>query len=204
VVLVAVILGVYVGAEVSYGAYVLVYAHQRLEIEEGEGQYMTAVFWGSLALGRLAAIVVAQRLSPTRMLWVVFCGCAVCTLALVALPSVRVLWAASAALGALMAPTFPTLYTLAGSFNPVSGRVATVFVIGASAGVRRAARPHRHASPLSPTPNQNAHTPPGAHSAYTHRPFDGLRGGAIVSSRHLLLRRRQPLPVRRKQTLTRL
>ncbi len=137
VVLVAVILGVYVGAEVSYGAYVLVYAHQRLEIEEGEGQYMTAVFWGSLALGRLAAIGVAQRLSPTRMLWVVFCGCAVCTLALVALPSARVLWAASAALGALMAPTFPTLYTLAGSFNPVSGRVATVFVIGASAGVRR-------------------------------------------------------------------
>jgi FHS family Na+ dependent glucose MFS transporter 1 len=39
VTLVSVVLGIYVGAEVSYGAYVLVYAHQRLRVSEGDGQY---------------------------------------------------------------------------------------------------------------------------------------------------------------------
>jgi FHS family Na+ dependent glucose MFS transporter 1 len=133
--IVSAILGIYVGAEVSYGAYVLVYANQRLGVDEGDGQYITAVFWGSLALGRLAAMCFAVRVSSTRIMWIVFIGCVACALVLFALPSQRALWAASALLGALMAPTFPTLYTLAGSFMPVSGRVATVFVIGASAGV---------------------------------------------------------------------
>jgi FHS family Na+ dependent glucose MFS transporter 1 len=135
VALIALILGIYVGAEVSYGAYILVYAHQRLAVDESDGQYITALFWGSLALGRLAAACAAVRLSPTRMMWLVFVGCVACSLLLLTLPTVPALWAASALLGALMAPTFPTLYTLAGSYMPVSGRVATVFVLGASAGV---------------------------------------------------------------------
>jgi FHS family Na+ dependent glucose MFS transporter 1 len=133
--LISVILGIYVGAEVSYGAYVLVYSHQRLGIAEGDGQYITAVFWGSLALGRLAAMCISVRVSSTRIMWAVFSGCVACALLLLVLPTERTLWVGSALLGALMAPTFPTLYTLAGSFMPVSGRVATVFVIGASAGV---------------------------------------------------------------------
>ena len=129
VAIIALILGRYVGAEVSFGAYVLLYANQRLAVAEADGQYMTALFWGSLALGRLAAVCAAARLPPARMMWLVFAGCVACALLLLALPTVQALWTASAALGALMAPTFPTLYTLAGSYRPVSGRVATAFVL---------------------------------------------------------------------------
>jgi fucose permease len=63
--LVALLLGVYVGSEVSYGAYVLVYSHQRLGLDEvcffvlralrptashlfgfqSSGQYLTALYW---------------------------------------------------------------------------------------------------------------------------------------------------------------
>jgi MFS transporter, FHS family, Na+ dependent glucose transporter 1 len=149
VTLVATILGIYVGAEVSYGAYVLVYAHQELDISEGNGQFITAVFWGCLALGRLAAMFIAMRMPPVRMLWIAFTGCCACALVLLALPSVRVIWAASAVLGFCMAPVFPTLYSLAGSYMSVSGRVATVFVIGASAGVsiRPTASCRKHTKP---------------------------------------------------------
>jgi hypothetical protein len=78
---------------------------------------------------------IAVCVSSARMMWIVFIGCVASSLLLLVLPTEHALWAGSALLGALMAPTFPTLYTLAGSFMPVSGRVATVFVIGASAGV---------------------------------------------------------------------
>ena len=64
--LVALLLGVYVGSEVSFGSYVLVYSHQRLDLDEvhtpinihsrstlsliiyrlqSSGQYLTAVYW---------------------------------------------------------------------------------------------------------------------------------------------------------------
>jgi FHS family Na+ dependent glucose MFS transporter 1 len=135
VALTASILGVYVGAEVSYGAYVLVYAHEQLHVAEGDGQYITALFWGCLALGRLLAVFVTIRITPACMMWIVCFGCVVCAVVLLALPSVHILWVGSAALGAFMAPTFPTLYTLVGSYTTASGRVATVLVMGASAGV---------------------------------------------------------------------
>jgi hypothetical protein len=62
--LVALLLGVYVGLEVSFGAYILVYSHERLGLDEvgpplhssrelislimciqSAGQYLTAVYW---------------------------------------------------------------------------------------------------------------------------------------------------------------
>ena len=81
----AVILAVYVGAEVAFGGYIYSYFVRFLERSGSEGDFLTAVFWGALTvrmrqprraivlkhpwqLGRLLAIPISVFLSARTML----------------------------------------------------------------------------------------------------------------------------------------
>jgi MFS family permease len=75
-----------------------------------------------------------MRLSPKQMLCIDFSGCVFWSAVLLAFSSKVVLWLSSALFGLFMASIFPTVLTLAESFMPISGKVATVFVVGASLG----------------------------------------------------------------------
>ena len=75
-----------------------------------------------------------MRLSPKQMLWIDFLGCVVWSTVLLAASSIFSLWLSSALFGLFMASIFPTVLTLAESFIPISGKVATIFVVGASLG----------------------------------------------------------------------
>jgi FHS family Na+ dependent glucose MFS transporter 1 len=72
---VATMLGVYVGSEVAFGGYVLTYSHLRLEFDEAQGQFLTAVYWGALAGGRFFAIFLSMRMTPRTVLWLDLIGC---------------------------------------------------------------------------------------------------------------------------------
>jgi fucose permease len=170
---VALLLGVFVGSEVSFGAYLLVYSHQGLGFDvvpslgpppptlhpcaaelravpdstllvlnPHPAPLRLALHWhshrlsrrGHIALGRFLAVFVSMRLSPKQMLWIDFAGCVFWSALLLAYSSKVVLWLCSAMFGLFMASIFPTVLTLAESFMPISGKVATVFVVGASLG----------------------------------------------------------------------
>jgi fucose permease len=75
-----------------------------------------------------------MRLSPKQMLWIDFLGCVFWSGILLLVNEQAVLWLSSALFGLFMASIFPTVLTLAESFMPISGKVATVFVVGASLG----------------------------------------------------------------------
>ena len=75
-----------------------------------------------------------MRLSPKQMLWIDFAGCVFWSFVLLVASSKAALWLCSALYGLFMASIFPTVLTLAESFMPISGKVATVFVVGASLG----------------------------------------------------------------------
>lgn len=75
-----------------------------------------------------------MRLSPKQMLWIDFLGCVFWSGILLLVNEQVVLWLSSALFGLFMASIFPTVLTLAESFMPISGKVATVFVVGASLG----------------------------------------------------------------------
>jgi fucose permease len=75
-----------------------------------------------------------MRLSPKQMLWIDFLGCIFWSSVLLIVNSNVALWLSSALFGLFMASIFPTVLTLAESFIPISGKVATVFVVGASLG----------------------------------------------------------------------
>ena len=89
---------------------------------------------GNIALGRFLAVFVSMRLSPKQMLWIDFVGCVFWSAILLLVNSHFVLWLSSALFGLFMASIFPTVLTLAETFMPISGKVATVFVVGASLG----------------------------------------------------------------------
>jgi len=135
VVLVALFLLLYVGAEVGFGGWINTYAQARGLATATTAATLTSVFWGGLTVGRLAGIPIAARLRPRTILLADLAGCLLAVGLMLALPSSRtVLWAGTAAVGAAMASIFPSAITLAGHRVRITGRVTGWFLIGSSLG----------------------------------------------------------------------
>ena len=59
-------------SQAAYGGYIFEYAvkNQAIEISSTDGAYMTSVYWGSFALGRLISIPISTFCSLSLMLLV--------------------------------------------------------------------------------------------------------------------------------------
>ncbi len=68
VVLMAILLFLYVGAELAFGSWIFTYAVVRRLTTSAEGAYLTSLFWGALTLGRLISIPLAARIRPRLIL----------------------------------------------------------------------------------------------------------------------------------------
>jgi fucose permease len=114
VLLVALFLCLYVGAEVTAGGYVYTYAVKSGLSHEHEAYYLNSTFWGTLTLGRLLSIPLSMRASPESMLFANNIGCLAAVAAIVAnTDSAQWLWIGTAAYGLFMASSFPTTLLLA-------------------------------------------------------------------------------------------
>jgi MFS transporter, FHS family, Na+ dependent glucose transporter 1 len=135
VVLVALFLLLYVGAEVGFGGWINSYA-EALGLETAtSAATLTSVFWGGLTVGRLAGIPIAARFRPCTILLVDLAGCLLSVGLILAFPSSRTaLWAGTIAVGAAMASIFPAAITLAGNRVRITGRITAWFLIGSSIG----------------------------------------------------------------------
>ena len=135
VVLIALFLFLYVGAEVSFGGWIYTYTVALKLGGAATAPYLTSAFWGSLTLGRLLAIPLVTRFRPRSVLLCDLTGCLVSV-------GVILLWSDSFAatlagtvgLGLSMASIFPTTLTLAERRMAITGRVTGWFIVGASAG----------------------------------------------------------------------
>ena len=132
----ATFLFLYVGAEVSAGAYIYAYAVKEGLASERHAAMINAAFWGSLAFGRLVAIPLSTRLSAENMVRVNLGGCLASLLLILSIASsVHVLWAGVILYGFFMASMFPTAMVLADQYmGSVGGQAAAFFVMGASMG----------------------------------------------------------------------
>eukprot|EP00047_Mylnosiga_fluctuans_P005800 m.242798 g.242798 ORF g.242798 m.242798 type:complete len:500 (+) comp14101_c0_seq1:61-1560(+) len=127
----------YVGLEVSYGGYVFSYAVKDCDIamQPTTAAYLTSVFWGAFALGRLLAVFLAMRVPPAVMTLLDLLGCIAATVILISTQgNAGALWAASAIYGMSMASIFPSAYHLVEYFIDVTARAASFIVVGASLG----------------------------------------------------------------------
>eukprot|EP00696_Hemimastix_kukwesjijk_P003770 gnl/Hemi2/1462_TR518_c0_g7_i1.p1 gnl/Hemi2/1462_TR518_c0_g7~~gnl/Hemi2/1462_TR518_c0_g7_i1.p1 ORF type:complete len:585 (-),score=107.01 gnl/Hemi2/1462_TR518_c0_g7_i1:46-1800(-) len=135
--LTATLLGLYVGCEIAYGGYIFVYATEYLPIDmdDSSADFLTAVFWACLAVGRLVAIPISLYVTPAQMLWWDYVGCFCGSLMMVLFPySQLALWSCTAVYGFFMASVFPTIMNLTEGYMVVTGSAASIFVVGASLG----------------------------------------------------------------------
>jgi MFS transporter, FHS family, Na+ dependent glucose transporter 1 len=136
VTLVAVLLFLYVGAEVSYGGWIYTYTINQFEGHPAaSAALLTSAFWGALTMGRLVSIPMAARVKPATILVVDLLGCLVSLgIIMVWSYSMVAIWVGTLSLGFFMAAFFPTTVTLAGQKMQITGRVSGWFFVGAGAG----------------------------------------------------------------------
>lgn len=135
VLLIAVFVGLYVGAEIGFGSWVFSYAVQLNLVGETAAAYLTSAFWGALTLGRLLAVPLAARLRPQVILLCDLAGCLVSVgLLLGWSSSVTVLWLGTVGIGLSMASIFPSTLSLAGRRLTITGRATAWFIGGGAAG----------------------------------------------------------------------
>jgi FHS family Na+ dependent glucose MFS transporter 1 len=125
----------YVGAEVGMGGLISKYIIESGLLPETGAAYAASVFWGALAFGRALGIVVSLKFSSTQMLAMDYAGCLFFPLLILLFPdSLTLLYIGAAGFGLSMASVFPAAMALADEYVLVTGKIASVFVVGASLG----------------------------------------------------------------------
>lgn len=135
VLLIALFLCLYVGAEVSFGSWIYSFVLQMNLSNEKLAAYLTSLFWGSLTVGRLLAVPIAARLKPRLILLADLIGCLLSLMvALVWSQVFAAVFIATLGLGLSMASIFPSVFALAENRLKISGQVTGFFLVGASLG----------------------------------------------------------------------
>lgn len=133
--LIAVLLGLYVGGEVSYGGWIYSFVVRTKLGDENVGAYLTSVFWASLTAGRLLGVGISARVRPRFILLADLIGCFI-SLGIAGLWPSRIgaITIASAGIGLSMASIYPTALTFAERRMKITGRVTGFLIVGGSAG----------------------------------------------------------------------
>src|SRR5262249_20305993 len=133
--LVALFLGLYIGAEVSYGGWIYTYVLQLNLAPQATAAYLTSLFWGMLTFGRLAGVPIAARWTPQSILLANLLGCFVSiAIALIWPFSLTAITVASAGIGLSMASIYPTALNFAERRVSITGEVTGYLILGGSAG----------------------------------------------------------------------
>jgi MFS transporter, FHS family, Na+ dependent glucose transporter 1 len=145
IVIIASLLFLYVGAEVSFGGWIYTYSLQQMKntLAPGAGQaalesaaaLLTSAFWGAFTAGRLLGIPVAARFSARAILLVDIAGSLGALALLLAFPaSTAVLWGGTLAAGLFLASIFPVILTVAENSMPITGSETRWFFAAVGAG----------------------------------------------------------------------
>jgi FHS family Na+ dependent glucose MFS transporter 1 len=136
IVLVALLLGLYTGAEVSYGSWIYSYVLRMNIGGEDIAAYLTSAFWGSLTAGRLLGVPLAAKFKPGKLLLADLFGCfASLAVALVWSNSATAITVASIGAGLSMASIYPMALSLAERRSRITGKVTGYLLLGGSVGV---------------------------------------------------------------------
>lgn len=130
----AVFFFIYTGAESAAGGWIYTYAVRSGLATDEAGAYVTATFWGAVALGRFVAIAVAVRQTPGRMLIVTLPAAVLSVAVMLVTPGPAIVWAGTFMLGLTVAAVFPTMLALVGERTPISGSVTSLLFASASCG----------------------------------------------------------------------
>jgi FHS family Na+ dependent glucose MFS transporter 1 len=124
-----------VAAEAGFGSWIYTYALTRKLAGMVGAAYLTSVFWGFFAVGRLASTLLSLRWKPRRLILASLAGCLAAAAALLAWPrQPYAAWIVAAAFGLSIGPLFANAFTLARETMTISGRIAGIILAGMSLG----------------------------------------------------------------------
>ena len=122
------------GGELAFAGWIYSYAKADLG-SETVARVVNSVFWGGLVVGRLIAVPVALRLSPTVMLQSSLAGTVVALGLVLAFPNVAaVLWVGTIAFGIAIASILANSFNYAAERMPVASQVNALLIVGGSVG----------------------------------------------------------------------
>jgi fucose permease len=135
IILLAGLMFMHVGAELSFGNWIFSYASALGLGTATTARLLNSLYWGSLTVGRLIAIPIATWLRP-RTILLINLLVAITSIALILLlPGWPLaLWVGTAGFGLAIASMFPTTITFAERRMPITGTVTGYILVGANAG----------------------------------------------------------------------
>ena len=133
--LVALTFLLYVGAEVSFNGWIFTIATTAYSIPAAEARLLNSLFWGCMAVGRLAGVWLSKNMRADRILIISFTGSILSVLTALIFPhSKGVLWAGTIGMGLFMALIFPSLMMYAEKQIHLSGKNTGIFFSATSIG----------------------------------------------------------------------
>jgi FHS family Na+ dependent glucose MFS transporter 1 len=133
--LIALLLCLYIGAEVSFGGWIYSYVLKLNLGNETHAAFLTSLFWGSLTLGRLLGVPIGARFRPREILLADLIGCFVSVgIAIIWPQSVSAITTATVLAGLSMASIYPTALTFAERRMTITGQVTGFLIVGGSVG----------------------------------------------------------------------
>jgi len=125
----------YVGSEVSFGGWIYTYAVAMKLMNTTTAAFMTSLFWGSLTFGRLLSIPITAKFKLSSVLFADVIGVLVSVGLIILWPnSEALIWIGTFGTGFAMASIFPTMLSLAERRLHITGKVNSLFFVGASSG----------------------------------------------------------------------
>lgn len=136
ILLLAIFLVFYVGAEVGLGSWITTYAKAQLPVSQASKAFrLTSAFWIAIMGGRFLSVLLGRWISTEKLLILDLVGMIGSLIVLIfADGHWTVLFAATFTLGLSMASTFPLVFALAEEVMDVTGKISSTLFIGASTG----------------------------------------------------------------------
>jgi MFS transporter, FHS family, Na+ dependent glucose transporter 1 len=135
VIVAALFLFFYVGAELAFGGWIYTYAITLKLADAAGAAYLNSGFWLSFTVGRLLSIPLAIRFKPAQVIGVASLGGLAFLGLLISFPtSSNVLWIAVVALGFFMAPLWASGFNLASQSLNLTARLSSFILLGDSFG----------------------------------------------------------------------
>lgn len=135
---VCVYLGTYCAVEDTFNSFLTTYCVQHMGWTKAHGSYATSLFWAVYGLGRFSGIWLIKCIKPDKMIFGFTIALGSVLGALLAFGHFRIdsgIWACAILTGAAMSIIFPTVFSWTeDELLPVSGKVASMFLISASSG----------------------------------------------------------------------
>ncbi|XP_026197360.1 sodium-dependent glucose transporter 1 [Anabas testudineus] len=125
----------YVGAEVAYGSFIFTFAKEYAHMPPSQAAGLNSLFWATFAACRGLAIFFAACVYPATMILLSLVASTISSLLLCLFSREKAaLWFGTALYGASMATTFPSGISWVEQYTTVTGRTASLFVVGAALG----------------------------------------------------------------------